>query len=35
MRVLINGVMSAIKSGRPDIQALLLGDFFRAMIRGE
>jgi hypothetical protein len=30
MRVLENGVVPAVKRGRPDLQALLVGDFFWA-----
>ena len=29
VRVLVDGVMAAVKRGRPDLQALLVGDFFR------
>ncbi len=29
VRVLVDGVVAAVKRGRPDLQALLVGDFFR------
>jgi hypothetical protein len=29
VRVLVNGVMAAVKRGRADLQSLLVGNFFR------